>query len=65
MTGVTYALVLFDVDGCTAIVEARKLVLEGKDLARGLRCHMKLGSEKLDVEILQTSGMLWRLVFFF
>lgn len=36
-----YALVLFDVDGCTAIVDSKKLVLEGKDLVNGQQGYMK------------------------
>lgn len=51
-----YALVLFDVDGCTAIVDSKKLVLEGKDLVNGQQGYMKFGAEKLKVEILQLSG---------
>lgn len=47
-----YALVLFDVDGCTAIVDSKKLVLEGKDLVNGQQGYMKFGAEKLKVEIL-------------
>lgn len=56
-----YALVLFDVDGCTAIVDSKKLVLEGKDLVNGQQGYMKFGVEKLKVEILQLSGniSLW------
>lgn len=50
-----YALVLFDVDGCTAIVDSKKLVLEGKDLVNGQQGYMKFGAEKLKVEILQLS----------
>ncbi|XP_052691832.1 uncharacterized protein LOC128169804 [Crassostrea angulata] len=49
------ALVLFDVDGCTAIVDSKKLVLEGKDLVNGQQGYMKFGAEKLKVEILQLS----------
>lgn len=51
-----YALVLFDVDGYTAIVDSKKLVLEGKDLVNGQQGYMKLGADKLKVEILQLSG---------
>lgn len=51
-----YALVLLDVDGCTAIVDSKKLVLEGKDLVNGQQGYMKFGAEKLKVEILQLSG---------
>lgn len=50
-----YALVLFDVDGCTAIVDSKKLVLEGKDLVNGQQGYMKFGAENLKVEILQLS----------
>ncbi|XP_062596535.1 uncharacterized protein LOC134257979, partial [Saccostrea cucullata] len=49
------ALVLFDVDGCTAIVDSKKLVLNGKDLVTGQKGHMKLGREELHVEILKVS----------
>lgn len=47
-----YALVFFDVDVCTAIVNS-KLVLEGKDLVNDQQGYMKFGAEKLKVEILQ------------
>lgn len=50
-----YALVLFDVDGCTAIVDSKKLCLDGKTLVNGQHGHMKLHREKLKVEILQLS----------
>lgn len=52
-----YALVLFDVDGCTAVVESKKLKMEGKDLVTGQMGHMTFAREKLQVEILQLSGM--------
>lgn len=58
MAGYMYALVLFDVDGCTAIVDSKKLVLEGKDLVNGQQGYMKFGAEKLKVEILQLSGIV-------
>lgn len=54
----SFALVLFDVDGCTAIVDSKKLVLEGKDLVTGQHGYMNFGGEKLKVEILQLSGNL-------
>lgn len=50
-----YALVLFDVDGCTAVVESKKLKMEGKDLVTGQMGHMTFAREKLQVEILQLS----------
>jgi hypothetical protein len=52
----TFGLVLFDVDGCTAIVECKKLMLEGKDLVTGQQGYMMFGRDKLKVEILQLSG---------
>lgn len=53
---VPYALVLFDYDGCTAIVDTKKLVLEGGNLVNGQQCRMRLHGENLAVEILQLSG---------
>lgn len=55
-----YALVLFDVDGCTAIVDSKKLCLDGKTLVNGQHGHMKLHREKLKVEILQLSGNFFK-----
>lgn len=53
-----FALVLFDIDGCTAIVDSRKLCLDGKLPLSGQQGYTKLGRQRLRVEILQVSGNL-------
>lgn len=51
-----FALMLFDIDGCRAIVDSKKLCLDGKPHVSGQQVYTKHGREKLRVEILQASG---------
>ncbi|XP_061194227.1 uncharacterized protein LOC133202425 [Saccostrea echinata] len=48
------ALVLFDVDGCTAIVSSKKLG-DPKELKKGQHAHIRLNQEQMKVEILELS----------
>lgn len=49
-----FALVLFDVDGCTAIVNSKKLG-DPKDLKKGQHANIRLNQEKMKVEVLELS----------
>lgn len=54
-----FALVLFDIDGCTAIVDFKKLCLDGKPHVSGQQGYTRLGRQRLKVEILMVSGNFW------
>lgn len=54
-----FALVLFDIDGCTAIVDFKKLCLDGKPHVSGQQGYTRLGRKRLKVEILMVSGNFW------
>lgn len=49
-----FHLVLFDVDGCTAVVQNGKL--RGDELVQSKRCTCRVGKQDLLVEILLSSG---------
>lgn len=57
---VAFALVLFDIDGCGAIVDSKKLCMDGKPHVSGQQGYTKHGRERLRVEILQASGNFWK-----
>lgn len=59
-----YALVLFDIDGCTAIIDAKKFkVPDAKALCKGQQVSVQYQKKSLKVEVLELSGNFKELQF--
>ena len=54
-----FALVLFDIDGCTSIVDVKKFQTpNATDLTKGQQVNIKFQKQMQKVEILEMSGIV-------
>jgi hypothetical protein len=52
-----YALILFDIDGCTAVIDAKKIQVQDVEvLSKGQQVFVQYQKRSLKVEILELSG---------